>query len=73
MATQDTLGRERLPGNIVDRLFAAEERIARLEEKLLTPTESAVIVLQPETGGRWLLYVIDMGGEVGAVLRMKEL
>jgi hypothetical protein len=70
---RDTLERERLVDNLIDRLFRAEERIARLEELIMQQAQTDVIVPEPATGGRWLLYVKDMGGEIGPVLAMKEL
>lgn len=69
----DTLDRERLIDNLIDRQFRAEERIARLEEMLRARDTAEVIVPEPATGGRWMLYVVDMGGEIGPVLVMGEL
>lgn len=70
---RDTLERERLVDNLIDRLFRAEERIARLEELIMQQSPSDVIVPEPATGGRWLLYVKDFGGERGPMPVIKEL
>lgn len=70
---QDTLERERLIDNLIDRVFRLEERVGRLEEQLLQQAAGDVVVPEPETGGRWSLLVQDMGGDVGAVLVMREL
>lgn len=69
----DTLERERLIDNLIDRQFRLEERVARLEEMLRARDIMEVIVPEPATGGRWALYVVDMGGEVGPVLVMGEM
>ena len=52
---RDTLDRERVVDNLIDRLFRAEERIARLEELIMQQAQTDVIVPEPATGGRWLL------------------
>lgn len=70
---QDTLERERLIDNLIDRVFRLEEEVARLKEQLLLQAAGDVIVPEPDTGGQWRLTVRDMGGEVGAVLVMGEL
>ena len=70
---QDTLERERLVDNLIDRVFRLEEEVARLKEQVQQQAQTDVIVPEPATGGRWLLYVKDMGGEVGPVLVKKEL
>lgn len=70
---QDTLERERLVDNLIDRLFRLEEEVARLKEQVQQQAQTDVIVPEPATGGRWLLYVKDMGGEVGPVLVKREL
>ena len=49
----DTLERERLIDNLIDRQFRQEERIARLEEMLRARDTNEVIVPEPATGGRW--------------------
>lgn len=69
---RDTLERERLVDNLIDRLFAAEERIARLEELLQGVGVSDVLVPEPATGGRWRLYVRDFGEPRGPLLVMRE-
>lgn len=70
---QDTLERERLVDNLIDIVFRQGERIARLEELIQAVTTEDVIVPEPATGGRWRLYVQDLGEPLGAVLVMKEL
>jgi hypothetical protein len=70
---QDTLERERLIDNLIDRVFRLEERVARLEENQRLAETAQVVIPEPATGGRWALYVVDMGGEVGPVLAGKEL
>ena len=70
---QDTLERDRLVDNLIDRFFRLEEEVARLKEQVMQQAQTDVIVPEPATGGRWLLYVKDMGGEVGPVLVKKEL
>ncbi len=70
---QDTLERERLIDNLIDIVFRQGERIARLEEMIRLATTEDVIVPEPATGGRWRLYVRDLGEPLGAVLVMKEL
>lgn len=69
----DTLERERTLNNIIDQVARMEERIRRLEERLNAGGAAALIVPEPETGGRWTLEVEDLGGDVGAVLVMQEL
>jgi len=69
----DTLERERLVDNLIDRVFRLEEEVARLKEQILQQAQTDVIVPEPDTGGRWSLFVQDNGGEVGAVLVMREL
>lgn len=71
---QDTLERERLIGNLIDRLDAAEQRIRRLEERLFGQGGAGdVLVPQPETGGLWRLIVEDPHNEAGPGLVMEEL
>lgn len=69
---QDTLERERLVDNLIDRVFRLEEEVARLKERLMSGAADDVFVPEPATGGRWRLYVQDMGGDVGPVLIMEE-
>ncbi len=69
---RDTLERERLVDNLIDRLFAAEERIARLEELLRGEKRDDGLVPEPETGGWWRLYVKDFGEPRGPLLVMRE-
>ena len=69
---QDTLERERLIDNLIDVVFRQAERIARLEELIQLAGVADVIVPEPATGGRWRLYVKDLGEPRGAVLVMGE-
>lgn len=73
MTTTDSLERERLVDNLVDRQYALESRTARLEEMMLRPGSVSVIVPAEEGDGQWVLFVKDMGGEIGPVLVMREL
>lgn len=73
MKTQGTLEREKRPENMIDQMLRLQERIARLEEKYQTILTAPLVILEPETGGRWTAYIKDMGGQVGPVLIIKEL
>lgn len=70
---RDTLEREKLPENVLDRLFAAEERIRRLEELLSQATEARVIVLEPANGNRYTLEVVDYGDPRGKMLKARQI
>lgn len=71
----DTLERERLVDNLIDRVFDLEERLRRLEELMLRPGEFQVIVPHVGRDTRWQLRVIDFGDgdERGPMLEMSEL
>lgn len=71
---QDTLERERLIGNLIDRVEAAEQRIRRLEEMLMGKGALGdVLVPEPETGGWWRLIVEDPHNGAGRGLVIEEL
>ena len=69
----DTLERDRLVDNLIDRLFRLEEEVARLKEQQLQKTSGDVVFRQEDSDGLWTAYVKDMGGEVGPVIVLREL
>lgn len=55
----DTLDRERLPSNLIDRVSALSERIRRLEELMLLGTTGPTIIViqEEESTSRWQFQV----------------
>lgn len=68
----DTLDRERLDNNIIDRLFAVEERVERLEEALMRQGSVELIIVTSD-GTRWRLTVEDPENGAGPGLVLEEL
>ncbi len=87
MSNKDSLERDRLKNNLIDRVEALERRMAQQDalyqalvreyaarlQQLEAPGSLAYTVPQPATGGRWALEVQDEGGDIGPVLIMVEL
>lgn len=68
----DTLERERLIDNLIDRVFRLEERVRILETKIEGLGDLEFTVPEPATGARFRLQMVDRGVPRGLQLEYVE-
>lgn len=66
---RDTLDRDRLPNNLIDRLEALERKVLRLQERQMPSGAAGNVLAQAETSIRYQIVLVNIAGHIQMALR----